>query len=196
MVPMCFKLSGGSSRSSSWRVLLLVVLLFGATTWPLAAQQPGASPPRSESSTPASTEALLLLQQADPLLTRLVQLLLDKESEIESLRSSLRSFEQKMLSDSAERQRQYEDLLSRLTASEMERAKLLTLLAALKSSYEGQSQYLEAIREQATVVVTDYELALRAERAKALGWKIGGITVGVGLVALGTYELGRLFAWW
>ncbi len=193
---MCFKSGGGSSRSSSWRVLLLAVLLFGATTWPLAAQQPGDSPPRSESSTPASTEALGLLQQADPLLTRLVQLLLDKESEIESLRSNLRSFEQKMLSDSAERQRQYEDLLSRLTASEMERAKLLTLLAALKSSYEQQSGFLEEIRSQATVVIADYEDTLKAERAKTLGWKIGGITVGVGLAALGTYELGRLFGWW
>jgi len=190
------RFAGGCSRSSLWRVLLLAVLLCGAMTWPLAAEQPSASPPRSESCTPESTEALQLLQQADPLLSRLIALLLDKENEIENLRSSLRSFEQQMQSDSAERQRQYEELQSKLSASEMERAKLLTLLAVLRDSYKEQSEYLEGIKAQAGAVIADYELVLAAERAKVLGWKIGGITVGIGLAALGTYELGRAIGWW
>lgn len=185
------------SARSAWLLALPWVLLwFGATTWPLEAQQPAESPPRSESSMPESTQALQLLQQADPLLTKVIGLLLDKENEIKSLRASLRSLSDQMQSDSNSRQRQYEDLLSKLTTSEMERAKLLTLLAALKHSYEEQSQYLEAIRSQATVVIGDYELMLRSERAKALGWKIGGITVGLGLAALGGYEIGHLFHWW
>lgn len=183
-------------RSAWWSAFLLAALWFGATMWPLEAEPPNELPPRSESSTPESTEALLLLQQADPLLTRLIRLLLDKESEIESLRSSLRSLERQIESDSAEQQRQYEQLLSKLTASEMERAKLLILLAALKVSYGQQSEYLEAIQTQAQVVILDYETALRGERAKLLAWKIGGVTLGVIALAGAAYTGGHLAGWW
>lgn len=184
------------ARSVWWWALLLAAFWFGAMTWPLAAEPPSDSPPRSESSTPGSIEALLLLQQADPLLTKLVRLLIDKENGSESLRSSLQSLERQSESDSVERQKQYDELLSKLTASEMERAKLLTLLAGLKSSYERQSEYLEAIQAQAQVVILDYETTLRGERAKVLAWKIGGVTLGVIALAGAAYAGGHLAGWW
>jgi hypothetical protein len=148
-------------------------------TLPLAAQQSDVSPPISESSTLELIQASQLLQTADPLLSRVIVLLLDKDSEIKSLRADLQSLGEQTQSDSELRQKQYDDLLSKLTASEMERSKLLTLFVALRGSYDAQSLNYQALQVQATAVIADYDTALAGERAQKLGWQIGGITAAV-----------------
>jgi hypothetical protein len=189
--------NGGFFRSSFWRVFSLVVALSIFMTLPLAAQQSAVSPPTNGSSTLELIQASQLLQTADPLLSKVIVLLLDRDNEIKSLRASLQSLSEQTLSDSALRQRQYEDLLSKLTASEMERAKLSTLFVALRGSYDAQLLNYQALQTQAQSVIADYEDTLKGERAQKLGWQIGGgIAVAV-LGGLAGYEVGhQVFHWW
>ncbi len=200
---MC-KSNGGYFRSSFWRVFLSAVVLSICMILPLAAQQKSDSPPTSAPSTLGLIQASQLLQKADPLLTQVIVLLLKKDDEIKNLRTDLSNLSEQMRIDNewrqsvnAGRQKQYDDLLSKLTASEMERAKLLTLFVALKSSYDAQSLNYQALQEQAQSVIGDYETALKGERAQKLAWQIGGgIAVAV-LGGLAGYEVGhQVLHWW
>lgn len=185
---MCFKSSGGSSRSSFWLVLLLAVFLFGATIWPLAAQPSDASPPTSASSTPELTPPLQLLLQADAKLTELNRQIPILQEQIKSLQESLATASEQLSSSESSSdllKAQLQDSQDKLAQSEKARAVLQSWLVALKATYDVQSQNLEAVQMQAQAVIGDYETTLRGERAKTLGWKIGGITVAVIGIDLG-----------
>jgi hypothetical protein len=174
----------------------LALLAFTCMTLPLAAQQKNDSPPTSAPSTLELIQASQLLQKADPLLTQVIVLLLSKDDEIKNLRNSLEILNGQMQIDSELRQKAYDGLLSKLTASEMERAKLLTLFVALRSSYDAQSLNYQALQAQAESVISDYEATLKGERAKILAWQIGGgiaITVTVGVAV---YEVGHMLKAW
>jgi septal ring factor EnvC (AmiA/AmiB activator) len=143
---------------------------------------------------------LELLLAADAKLTELGRQIPILQEQIKSLQADLATASAQIANSESSSEllkAQLRDSQDKLAQSERQRAVLQSWLAMLKSSYDAQSSALEAIQGQAQVVIGDYEDALRAERAKTLGWKIGGIAVGVTLGGAAAYLAGHfILHWW